>query len=711
MNHALRIASGILLMPVVLALGLWVYLFQVYPRLSLPTGCGAKSDTFEVRCNDRTTTKVLHVNGLPYPTSLDKNDFKTQLLSGAWKWRLDEEEIGEQHDWHETQEADASWENVTVPSTYNVPSGKYKRHQGVTWYMRRFVSSPWDPHNYYPRLSFRGVFLRYKIWLNGQLVGTREGAYTPVYFDVSKLLKPGQPNVIVVRADNRLTFSSMPPKNRQDHKHGWGIWGGIYRDVLLETVPRQNVFKVRVLPKLAGANSSFSVTLGTHNHGRKKPYTLKTTLVSPSGRTVHTKTIEHTPAEDVAIHKYTAPVASPETYSPSTPRTYTLNIAFASGSIRQNAVVKPGMRSLAVKNAQILLNGKPILLRGICKHEDDPVHGATQNERIIRRDLDLVRELGANYVRLAHYPHAVRELQIARDMGLLLAPEIPYYIVGTGFTSWFEEAGSLFDIPLSTWGMKQLNYEPLSLNTQRELIEMIERDINNPAIILWSVANETYTLQDAAADMHGWLRDIARDFDSTRLVTMSEFTYDIPLLDSHRQSGKHMDVISLNSYYGWFYGEVEDLADDLDELHARYPDKPIIVTEFGADAGLGRKDSDGVWQAHEPGQKFAYGSYGRTLSESFQTDLYERYFEVVKARPYMAGMAPWLLADFHGPSPWFERNLVPGYVMKGLVTKERVKKKVFYTLRDFYRTWQLLEEGRAKQGHGLLVDEQGERSG
>ena len=383
--------------------------------------------------------------------------------------------------------------------------------------MRRFVPSPWDPHDYYPRLSFRGVFLRYKIWLNGQLVGTREGAYTPAYFDVSRFLKPDQENIIVVRADNRLTFSSMPPKNRQDHKHGWGIWGGIYRDVLLEAVPRQNVFKVMVLPRLAGTNSSFSVTLGTHNHGRKKPYTLEATLLSPSGRTVHTKTIQHTPAADVAIHEYVAPVESPETYSPSTPRTYTLSIAFASGSIRQHAAVKPGMRSV--------------------------------------------------------------------------------------------------------------------------------------------------------------------------------------------------DVISVNSYYGWYYGEVEDLSDDLDALHARYPDKPIILTEFGADAGLGRKDSDGVWQAHEPGETFAYGSYGKTLSERFQVDLYERYFEVVKARPYMVGITPWLLADFHGPSPWFERNLVPGYVMKGLVTKERVKKQGFYTLRGFYRTWRLPEEAPTKRDLGASADERGERSG
>ena len=242
----------------------------------------------------------------------------------------------------------------------------------------------------------------------------------------------------------------------------------------------------------------------------------------------------------------------------------------------------------------------------------------------MNRDLTLIEEMGANYIRMAHYPHDLKELIQARDRGILLSEEIPYYSVGMGFTQWFEEGGRIRDLPLSisVWPISAT--QTLLQNAQLGLIEMVERDRNNPAVILWSVGNECYSLFDQAAKVFGWMRDVVRGFDPTRPVTMCEFTYDVKPFDDNRMTAKYMDVICVNAYYGWFYGEAEDMRDHLRRLHQRFPDKPIIISEFGADAALGRTDEEGVWDPREEEDGFAYGAYGKTHSEDYQVELYRR---------------------------------------------------------------------------------------
>jgi beta-glucuronidase len=214
---------------------------------------------------------------------------------------------------------------------------------------------------------------------------------------------------------------------------------------------------------------------------------------------------------------------------------------------------------------------------------------------------------------------------------------------------------------------------------------MVERDRNNPAVILWSVGNECYSLFDSAARVFGWLRDVVRGFDPTRPVTTCEFTYDSKPLDDKRMGPKYMDVVCVNAYYGWFYGEAQEMRSHLRRLHRRFPDKPIIISEFGADAALGRTDEDGVWDPREGDDNFAYGAYGKTHSEDYQLELYRTHWEIASDEDYVAGISPWIFSDFYHPSPWFEKSLVPGYVLKGVVTREREPKRVYRELQALYR--------------------------
>lgn len=661
-----------------------LYLFGLRRELSLPPGEGAAGRSFRVGRVDG--MPVLWSGGLPYPTYMDESSHTVQMLHGTWKMRFDGDETGRAEKWQDTANLGPEWMDAEIPCTYNRFNGRFRGHQGVTWFARIFVPALDFSPNTFQRLCFEGILSRCSIWINGRHVGDREGGYTPCYFDVTACLRPGEENVMVVRADNRLTHTSMPPRTRRRHTHAWGIYGGIYRDVRIESVPRQYVFKVAANPVLAEKRARLEVCLGLHHHEMHEGYDLQVDLTDPDGNRIcqeHQKSTEA--AESVSVHSWELPLPDPRLWSTDSPDLYALHVTLSTADTVQKLTVKTGIRSIEIDGPRILLNGESIFLKGIARHEDDPDLGATQSRETVDRDLTLIEEMGANYIRMAHYPHDIKELIQARDKGILLSEEIPYYSVGMGFTQWFEEGGRIREFPLKHFGMAHLQNETLLRSAQQGLIEMVERDRNNPAVILWSVGNECYSLFDRAARVFDWMRDVVTGFDPTRPVTMCEFTYDAKPFDDNRMSAKYMDVICVNAYYGWFYGEAEEMRDHLERLHERFPDKPIILSEFGADAALGRTDEDGVWAPRQEEGVFAYGAYGKTHSEDYQVELYRRYWEIAQEKEYVAGISPWIFADFHHPSPWFEKSLVPGHVLKGVVTRERKPKRGYRELQRYYR--------------------------
>jgi beta-glucuronidase len=671
-----------------------LHLLRIRRGITLPPGDGASGRGFRVTQVDG--MPVLWAGALPYPTYVDESSHTVHALSGAWKMRFDRSESGRAENWQGNTEFGPEWMDTEIPSTYNRFNGPFRGHQGITWFARTFVPDLDFSRDTFQRLCLEGVLSRCSIWINEQHVGEREGGYTPCYFDVTDCLLPGEDNVIVVCTDNRLTCTTMPPKTRPRHTHAWGIYGGIYRDVRIESVPRQYVFKVAANPVFAEGRTNLDVCLGLHHHERHDGYDLMLDLVDPDGHRICRKSTKRSEAaKTVSVHRWKLPLSEPRLWSMESPDLYSLQISLRTGDTAHEVTVKTGIRSIEVEGPRILLNGKSVFLKGIARHEDDPDLGASQSPETVNRDLGLIKEMGANYIRMAHYPHDIKELFWARDEGILLSEEIPYYSVGMGFTQWFEEGGRIGSFPWKHFGMSHLHDETLLLNAQLGLIEMVERDRNNPAVILWSVGNECYTLFDEAAKVFDWMRGVVTGFDPTRPVTMCEFTYDEKPFDDNRMAAKYMDVICVNAYFGWFYGEPADMREHLRRLHARFPDRPIIISEFGADAALGRTDEDGVWDPRGEGDAFAYGAYGKTHSEDYQVELYRAYWEIAREEEYVAGISPWIFSDFYHPSPWFERSLVSGYVLKGVVTREREPKRVYHELQRYYRQ-EKLEESRRK---------------
>jgi beta-glucuronidase len=286
-----------------------------------------------------------------------------------------------------------------------------------------------------------------------------------------------------------------------------------------------------------------------------------------------------------------------------------------------------------------LLNGKSIFLKGISIHEEYKgrrAHSAADAVAL----LQWAKELGCNYVRLAHYPHNENMIRMADKMGLLVWEEIPVY-----------------------WTIDFAN-EATYENAAAQLTEMVNRDKNRAAVIIWSVANET-PLSDNRNTFLSKLVTLTRSLDSTRLVSAALLTRSengVNIVDD--KVGEYFDIVAFNQYRGWYGGDLKTAPD------ARWTtpyNKPVVVSEFGGDAKQG-----------------LHGSKDERWTEEYQEYLYRQNLAMIEKMPNIRGISPWILTDFRSP-----RRMLPGiqdgYNRKGLVSTEGVKKKAFFVLMNFYR--------------------------
>ncbi|TVR29187.1 MAG: hypothetical protein EA404_15380 [Spirochaetaceae bacterium] len=698
---------------VAIALAAAVWLSFCAPRLdfaTLPTGEGACGPGFRVEVYDGVT--VLIENDLPYPGSLDSTNRASLPLGGHWDFATDPRETGLERGLQCGEDAvwpDGLCESVFVPHCFNSAQSQHSDYYGVAWYRVRF-QTPDSDSNHWFRLRFEAVLLHSTVWLNGVELGSRSGGYTPFCYDVTAALQraSGAVNTIVVRVDNRLTWTSLPPRTALRHNPGWHPYGGIYRPVSIESVPEISILKVEADCRREQRAVQCRTVIQRRTDRHEQRYQLDAVLWAPDGcecsravvqgsHSVDSRSADAigTTAGGISVARFTLPVTEPVCYEDGAPRLYRLKLTLSSTSNAPQSVplrapdevsLLLGFREVRVCADGIEINGRLRFLRGISRHEDHPHWGAAQPQELIDKDLDWVQRLNANYVRLAHYPHAAAELGALRDRGIWASEEIALYQAGLGFASWIQENRRPRDFPWRAFGLHQLRRRELMLNAQRELLETIERDRNNPAILFWSIGNECYTLFRSGARPFAWLRRVAREADPSRPVSMAEATYNVRLLDSRRSALKQMDFISLNLYYGWYYGAAAHAARHLDRVRRYHPHKPIVISEFGADAAPGRSEADGLWKAERVRR-------GKSYSEEYQERLMRQYCQLIEERPFICGISPWVFADFF--CSWFPGNPIPFYNLKGLLSRERLPKRAFYALSELYR--QRLTEERGKQ--------------
>ncbi len=576
-----------------------------------------------------------------------------QDLSGDWTWSIDPYrdgqagfhggDVGEGHsrfadtDVPSVRAADplALYEYdmdtapvAQLPSSWLGHSAQMRHYQGLVWYQRRFdtITEPGKRRF----LQFGAVNYSAEVWLNGTRLGRHEGGFTPFGFEVTGLLRE-KGNRLVVAADSRRTDSDVPPPVTD-----WETYGGITRDVRLHTLPETFVDDawVRMAPdgsiradiRLNGAGmAQLPVRLAIPDLG-----------VSQSGIA----------GADGTVSFHLAAPARLERWSPDHPNLYRVEIS--AGEDRWHDII--GFRTISLRGSEILLNGQPIFLRGISLHEEE--FGSEPSRRVsdaeAARLLGLAKDgLNANFVRLAHYPHAESMMRAADQLGLIVWSEIPVY--------W----RIAFDDP------------EVLLKTRRMLAEMILRDRNRAAVALWSIGNET-PVSDARNRFMTQLASDVRLLDPDRLVTAA-------LLTGREQRGDRqvvtitdplaqaVDVLAVNTYFGWYGG---DRLENIDSYDWDVPGtKPFVFSEFGAGAKFGLR-AEGL-----PAAKF---------TEEYQAEYYRATLAMAGEIPTLAGMSPWILKDFRSP-----RRQLPGvqdgWNRKGLVSETGERKLAFEVLANWYR--------------------------
>jgi beta-glucuronidase len=508
---------------------------------------------------------------------------------------------------------------LNVPGDWNTQRESLTFYEGPVWCRREF--------NYHKRESTR-VFVyfgaanyRAVVYLNGENLGEHEGGFTPFDFEVTSTLREGG-NSLIVEVNNTRRPDFVPGM-----RFDWWSYGGITRDVELVEVPETFIQDYWV-QLTRGSQSEISGWVQLN--GAQSPQ--KVTLEIPEA---HVRESFNSDANGRASFRFTGKL---ELWSPEHPKLYDVILTSGGETIRDQI----GFRTIEVQGAKILLNGKPIFLRGISMHEEAPFReGRAFSTEDAQTLLGWVKELGCNFVRFAHYPHNENEIRLADRMGLLVWSEIPVY-----------------------WDIDWQNPATLA-NAQAQLRDMIARDHNRAAVALWSLSNETPVKPERLAFLKQLAQD-AREMDSTRLITSalnhvdetgpSERTIRDPL-------GDVLDVLGLNEYLGWYWGRPED-ADKMQWKSAW--NKPLIVSEFGGGAVSGR-----------------HGEADERWTEEYQDSLFQHQLAMIEKMPGLAGITPWVLMDFRSPA-----RMLPGvqdyHNRKGVISNRGERKMAFYTLQKFY---------------------------
>ena len=570
-------------------------------------------------------------------------------LNGRWNYIVDVYESGyynyrrEPHDLSENPGAGAYFVNakpkdmtdrveydfdfaptLMVPGDWNSQKENLYYYEGTVWYKKSFDIPNYDSSKRY-YVHFGAVNYFAEVYLNGKKLGAHKGGFTPFNFEMSHLLKE-KDNFIIVRVDNKRFPDEVPTVSTD-----WWNYGGITRDVTIYELSHTFI-------------EDYSLQLDKNNSNQLNGYVqlngndMGGTKISVNIPELNV--IQNATTNSNGYAEFVIPLKKFTRWSDKNPKLYEVSISTSSDKITD----KIGFRQIATKGSDILLNGEKVFLKGISIHEENVMRGgraySMEDAKVL---LGWAKELGCNFVRLAHYPHNENMARFADEMGMLIWEEIPVY-----------------------WTIDWANEETYK-KAETQLREVISRDKNRASVIIWSMANETPQSDDRLSFLTN-LAKTTRSLDKTRLITAA--------LEDHPSEGDKnvmviedrfsdvVDIVSFNQYYGWYGGKIEDLKNIRWEIDI---DKPVIVSEFGAAALQGN-----------------HGNKSTMWTEENQAYLYKETLPALAKIKQFSGVTPWILTDFRSPRRMHDvyQN---GYNRKGLISETGNKKKAFYTLQNFYK--------------------------
>ncbi|MBL4559360.1 MAG: beta-glucuronidase [Labilibaculum sp.] len=565
-------------------------------------------------------------------------------ISGIWKFKKDTDNKGIEEKWFNGLE---KYRQIAVPGSWNEQFTDMREYRDWAWYeTEMFIPSAWKGERIFIRIGEASYAA--KVWINGKAVGMHEGAHLPFAFDISSFVKWDTKNRLSIQVENIYKDDRMPSgafSSTNISDYDYFPYAGLNRDVWVYAVPAEAYVKdITVKPSFKGKKGVLDVTI--EKEGRISGGKI---IITGNGGQVEKRIKFSDNLANISIE-----IPDVRLWSPDDPYLYEVKVILGD---KKNTIdmysLKTGVRTVSVDKNHILLNGKPVFLKGFGKHEDFPIYGGGINYPVLVADFELMKWTGANSFRTSNYPYDEEYYNMADREGIMIIGETP--------------AVGMFTTNDTTQLLKN------EARCKQYLQEMILRDKNHPSVIMWSLANEPTEKgrrpegdisKEYAYKMFADYMQTAKELDPTRLVMyMGSFTSPSEWFDL-------ADVVCINRFYGWYQENgrigsgVKLFSKELDELHAKY-NKPIMVTEFGAGAIAGM-------HAVQP----------EMFTEEYQVELIKAYLDEAKTKDFVTGMHVWNFADFKTNQSIIRLG---GYNLKGVFTRDRRPKAAAHYLRSVWK--------------------------
>ncbi|HAK76476.1 MAG TPA: beta-galactosidase [Runella sp.] len=548
-------------------------------------------------------------------------------LHGQWSFAMDTREVGATKGWYKDNYAVGAWDKVSVPHCFSVDP-RYQFYTGTVWYRKSF---PWQVQSgKRVLLHFDAAYYATTVWLNNQKIGTHEGGYTPFHFDITDYLKSGD-NVLAVSVNNDTWQTGSIPGakdngNANDPFPGWINYGGLVRPVYLTIEPELYLenLKIDAQPDLATGTATLRLQARVRNASTQTQNPKLITSVLLGNQAL--KLVWKNASTSVSAGKTglleaetSLKAADVKLWNIDSPQLYQLQAVVGSDTLSSSF----GIRKVEVKNAQLLLNGQPIRLAGGNRVVDYPSLGSLEPDWLVEKDFRLMKEAGMEFHRLTHYTPSETFYDLADRYGMLI----------------ITEAGNWQLTPT------QMDNDTIRQKFKQQFREMAERDWNHPSVIAYSVGNE-YLSETPSGQR--WTKDMmvyGKSLDPSRLFTFASMRLNILPAKPEDEATQYCDFVSTNTY--------GNHAKIFDHIHALYPDKPILISEWGV-------------RADTP------------TGEAGQVSHLENVMAEIRKRPYIVGASWWSFNDYQSRHVGTNSN---GYRPWGLVGPERNKRPLYHAHR------------------------------
>lgn len=559
-----------------------------------------------------------------------------------------------------------AWVSIHIPHTWNATDTMdsapgYRR--SASWY-KKSLTSPKNNKELVTKIYFEGANYETQVYVNGQIVGEHIGGYIGFEFTISDYLKETGDNEILVRVSNRYNPNIIPSQ-----KSDFFLYGGITRDVWIKHLPKNHIEYVAITTPEVNANSATTtIKVNIHSDQASNEYTIVATLISPQGEHVHqTKMTTTLDKGENTIEVDLPTLRKPILWSTDTPNLYQVRVDMLSNNeIIHSASETIGYRWFEMKPHQgFFLNGEPLLIRGTHRHEEHAGVGAAMSNQQHRLDMQMIKDMGANFVRLGHYPQDPEIYKAANELGLLIWDELPWCRGGKGGDEWEK-------------------------NTEHQLRAMIKQNYNHPSIIFWSLGNEIYWEEDfpggGATELINpylqKLQDITKKMDPQRLTSIRKYYPGSDIVDS----------FSPSIWAGWYGGAYNQYEEALRKAHTTYP--TFLHMEYGGSSHVGRHTetpitASGLVDAQVSVEEAVNQAIVKSVAkdtdwnESYIVDLFDWHLNVSENLEGFAGNAQWAFKDFG--TPLRPENPIPYMNQKGLVDREGNFKDAYWVFASYWK--------------------------